>query len=293
MASPILLLDAFSLLYRAFFALPPLTTQGGEPTSGLYGLSVLLLKLLREQRPVGAAFALDLPRPTFRHERYAGYKGTRTAPPSALGRQVGRLRELIEAFGFPAFAAPGFEADDVLATLATELAAAGEAPVVVSGDRDTLQLAVGPTSVLYVGRGVKEARYDAAAVEARFGVAPARLPEYVALIGDPSDDLPGVPGIGKQTAAQLIGRYGTVTALLEHLDEIANARVREALRAHADRVPLWADLARLRTDVPLPPGPRLAPVTPAGRAGVVGLFERLEFTSLIGRVDDALSAGRR
>src|SRR5882672_3914342 len=143
MASPILLLDAFSLLYRAFFALPPLTTRAGEPTSGLYGLSVLLLKLLREQRPKGAVFALDLPRPTFRHERWDGYKASRQRPPSALGHQVGRLREVIAAFRFPALASPGFEADDVLATLAAELAAAGEAPMVVSGDRDSLQLARG------------------------------------------------------------------------------------------------------------------------------------------------------
>src|SRR5215813_13000749 len=122
---PILLLDAFSLLYRAFYALPPLTTRAGEPTSGLYGLSVLLLKLLREQRPKGGAFALDLPRPTFRHQRWDGYKASRQTPPSTLGRQVGRLGEIIGAFGFPALASPGFEADDVLATLARELAEAG------------------------------------------------------------------------------------------------------------------------------------------------------------------------
>ncbi len=291
MASPILLLDAFSLLYRAFFALPPLTTKAGEPTSGLYGLSALLLKLLREQRPKGAAFALDLPRPTFRHGLYAGYKEGRLTPPSALGHQVGRLRELIAAFGFPAVSAPGFEADDVLATLAGELAAAGEAPVVVSGDRDVLQLAEGAVAVLYVGRGVKETRYDRTAVEERFGVAPPLLPGYVALVGDPSDNLPGVPGIGKQTAAQLMNRYRSVAGILAHLDEIANVRARTALSAHADRLTLWADLARLRNDVPLPHGPRYGPLTAAARAAVAELFEALEFTSLLGRLDDAFGSG--
>jgi DNA polymerase-1 len=287
MASPVLLLDAFSLLYRAFFALPPLTTKAGEPTSGLYGLSALVLKILREQRPKGAAFALDLPRPTFRHERYEGYKQGRVRPPSPLAHQVGRLRELIAAFGFPAYSAPGFEADDVLATLASELATAGEAPIVVSGDRDVLQLADGAVTVLYVGRSVKETRYDATAVEARFGVVPSLLPGYVALVGDPSDNLPGVPGIGKQTAAQLMNRYGSVAGILAHLDEIANVRARAALGAHADRLTLWADLARLRTDVSLPPGPRFGAVTAAARAAVAQLFDALEFTSLLGRLDGA------
>jgi hypothetical protein len=153
--APILILDAFSLLYRAFFALPPLTTKAGEPTSALYGLTALLIKLLRERRPKGVAVARDLPRPTFRHQRYEHYKETRVAPPSALGRQVMRLGEILAPFGFPTFASPGFEADDVLATLASELEAQGETPMVVSGDRDALQLARGPVSVLYVARGVK------------------------------------------------------------------------------------------------------------------------------------------
>jgi DNA polymerase-1 len=286
-ASPILLLDAFSLLYRAFFALPPLTTRAGVPTSALYGLSVLLLKLLREQRPRGAAFALDLPRPTFRHERWAGYKASRQRPPSALGQQVARLGELMAAFGFPALAAPGFEGDDVLATLARELAAAGEAPLVVSGDRDSLQLAGEGVRVLYVGRGVKERCYDAAAVEARFGVPPRRLPDYVALVGDPSDDLPGVADIGAKTAAKLVTTFGGVDGILANAGGLAPPRVRAAIERDAERLPLWRELATLRDDVPLPEGPRWAPLTEAGRAAVKRLFEELEFTSLAARVDEA------
>src|SRR6185503_2804354 len=142
---PILLLDAFSLLYRAFFALPPMSTAAGVPTAGLYGFSSLLLKLLREQTPLGGAVAMDAPRATFRHELYAGYKASRPAAPTPLTEQIRRLSDLLDAFGFPVFIAPGFEADDVLATLARELREAGHAPLVVSGDLDVLQCAVGTT----------------------------------------------------------------------------------------------------------------------------------------------------
>jgi len=289
--SPILLLDAFSLLYRAFFALPPLSTKAGEPTSGLYGLSLLLLKLLREQRPKGAAFALDLPRPTFRHERWEGYKASRQRPPSALNQQVGRLRELISAFHFPAIASPGFEGDDVLATLARELAAEGEAPMVVSGDRDSLQLAGGGVRVLYVGRGVKEKCYDAGAVEERFGVPPEKLPDYVALVGDPSDDLPGVPGIGLKTAARLVMSMGGVEGILEKVEEIRPVRARDAIAAEGERLRLWRDLARLRDDAPLPDGPHWGPLTGEGREATRAFFESLEFVSLAQRVDDAFGPG--
>jgi len=289
MASPILLLDAFSLLYRAFFALPPLNTRAGEPTSALYGLCVLLLKLLREQRPRGAAFALDLPRRTFRHEKWDGYKASRQTPPSTLKRQVGRLGEIIEAFGFPALSSPGFEADDVLATLARRLAADGEAPMVVSGDRDSLQLAGGGVRVLYVGRGVKEMCYDEAEVVARFGVAPRQLPDYVALVGDPSDDLPGVAGIGPKIAARLVTTYGGVDGILAHLPDIEPARVREAVGQAAARLPMWRDLATLRDDVPLGDGQPWEAPTDAARVRVRELFERLEFASLAARVDEAFA----
>src|SRR3954469_4937054 len=156
-----------------------MTTARGEPTGSLYGFSALLLKLLRERRPKGMAAALDTPAATFRHAAFAGYKASRPPAPTPLGRQLRRLPALLEAFGAPAFSVPGFEADDVLTTLAWELAAAGEAPLVVTGDLDALQCARGRTRVYVVGRGAAAGRlYDEAGVWARFGVAPTELPDW-------------------------------------------------------------------------------------------------------------------
>jgi DNA polymerase-1 len=281
----VLLLDAFSLLYRAFFALPPMTTSKGEPTSALYGFSALVLKLLRERRPAGAAVALDGPRATFRHEAFVGYKASRPPAPTPLGRQVGRLPELIEAFGFPALASPGFEADDVLATMARELREQGTEVLVVSGDLDSLQCAVKGARVHIVGRGVAPGRtYDEAAVWARFGVGPHELPDWKALAGDPTDEIPGVPGIGGKRAAALVRRFGGVAGLLARVDEVEPAAVREAIASRREDLPLWRDLARLRDNVALSPGARWAPFGPAQGEQLRALFERLEFKSLLPRL---------
>jgi DNA polymerase-1 len=287
--APVLLLDLFSLFYRAYYALPPMCTTLGEPTSGLYGLSTLVLKLFREQRPEGAAFARDTASPTFRHESFEEYKATRSGAPRGLVAQFDRLDELVAAFGFPTFASKGYEGDDVLATLAREILAQGRSPIVVTGDNDCLQLAGEATRVMIVARGAtKTETYDASAVARRFGVTPAQMPDRAALVGDPSDNLPGVCGIGAKTASELVRRFGGVPQILEHLEEIRPPRVREAVRAAADRLPLYLRLARLCDDVPLPPGPRFAPMTPEARERVRGLFETLEFRSLLGRMDAAL-----
>src|SRR2546423_1182219 len=170
---PVLLFDVFSLLYRAFFALPAMSTVAGEPTSALYGFSAVVLKMLREEGARGAAFALDRPGETFRRAAFAGYKASRPAAPTPLGRQVMRVSQILDGFGFPSFAMAGYEADDVLATLARELREAGQPPLVVTGDLDLLQCAVGPARVHVVGRGTQGRTYDQAAVWARYGVSPA------------------------------------------------------------------------------------------------------------------------
>jgi DNA polymerase I len=282
---PILLLDAFSLLYRAFFALPPMSTSAGVPTSALYGFSTLLLKLLREQSPRGGAVGMDAPRATFRHELYAGYKASRPAAPTPLTDQVRRLSDLLDAFGFPVFKVPGFEADDVLATLARAFAERGDAPLIVTGDLDALQCAVGVTRVHAVGRGVDGRTYDTAAVMARFGVTPEQLPDWKALAGDPTDEIPGVPGIGAKRASALVRQFGSVAGILARLDEVTPPNVRAALGTHAEHLTMWRDLALLRTDVALGEAPRWAPFDASARVRVRALFETWEFRSLIARLD--------
>ena len=286
----VLLIDTHSLFVRAFFALPEMTTSARVPTSALYGLSVLLLKLLREERPAGVAFALDAGRPTFRHARSAAYKAQRAPLAPPLRAQFDLLPRLLQAFGAPRFVAPGFEADDILATLARELSAGGTPVRVVSGDHDLFQVVDQQVDVLFVGaRGQPPKRYDLAAVTARYQLRPQQLPTLAALLGDVTDNLPKVAGIGERTAQSLAARFGDGRGLLAHLDQITPVRIRAALSQAAPQLLETEDLARLRRDVPLPPGPRHAPIDRAHLLQTRALFEELEFKSLVARVDRLLA----
>jgi DNA polymerase-1 len=286
LTAPVLALDTLSLFFRAQHALPPMNTSTGEPTRALYGFCSLLLKLFREQKPAGLVFALDAPQPTFRHEREASYKATRDAPPSEIWQQWPRLEQLIQCLGVPAFRVPGFEADDVLATLARRLRENDQPVLVVSGDRDLLQTAVPPVEVMFVGRrGQPGVRYDQRAVEERFGVGPERLASYAALIGDASDNIPGIRGIGPRAAAKLVKKYATVAALLEHAAEIEPTRLREAILGNREQVLANFELTRLRDEVPLPPGELYGVLDAGARDRLRGLFEELEFRSLLPRLE--------
>ncbi|MGC4093565.1 MAG: 5'-3' exonuclease H3TH domain-containing protein [Polyangiaceae bacterium] len=281
-----LLFDTYSLVFRAYHALPPMSSSKGDPTSALYGFSVLLLKLLKEQRPRVLAFALDAPRRTFRHEAFAEYKGTREPTPTPLGEQLRRLPELLSALGVPAQCAPGFEADDVLATLAKGLGAQGESVLIVSGDRDLLQLVDEHCRVHFVGaRGQQATLFDRDKVRERFGVEPAQLPSWAALVGDNSDNLSGVPGVGPQTATKLLQAFGDVPALLARLEEVQPERVQRALRDNAERLAQNYQLSVLRRDVELPDGPLAAPLTTSSFERLRAVFEQLEFKSLLARLD--------
>ena len=288
--APALLVDTYSLFFRAFFALPPMSTRAGEPTSALYGLCSLLLKLLREQRGAALAFALDAPQATFRHQRFQAYKAGRAATPSPHSAQFERLDQLLETRRVPTFCCPGFEADDVLATLAKAARDSGQPALVVSGDRDLLQLARGSVRVHFVGRRGKDALvYDEAAVLARFGVSPEDLPSYVALFGDPSDNLPGVPGVGAATAQKLLaGRHGC-QELLARLESVSNPRLRETLLAHRAQILDTEALARLHQDAPLAPDPPRWAVPSNDALRALGqLFDELEFKSLQPRLQQLM-----
>jgi DNA polymerase I len=285
--APALLIDTYSLFFRAFHALPPMSTRAGEPTSALYGLSSLLLKLLREQPGAALAFALDAPQATFRHQSFDAYKAGRPATPSGLSAQFGRLQQLLEALAVPAFRCPGFEADDVLATLAKRARDTSSPALVVSGDRDLLQLAHGSVRVYFVGRRSKDAVvYDQEAVLGRFGVAPAFLPSYVALIGDPSDNLPGVPGIGAASAQKLLFGKRSCQELFEDLQSVKSVRMREALIEHQAQILHTESLARLREDAPIAESSLAWSVpTRASFEALSRLFEELEFKSLRTRLE--------
>lgn len=280
-----LLVDTYSLFFRAHHALPPMNTTSGEPTSALYGFCAALLKELGARRPLQLAFAIDAPQRTFRHEQLPSYKGTRDAAPEPIVAQLGRLRELLAAFGAPVFQVPGVEADDVLATLAARLSAQGSEVLVMSGDRDLFQTAAPSVSVLFLGaRGQKPKVVSAADVQARFEVPPLRLPTYVALVGDSSDNLPRVPGVGPRTAASWVQQFPTAAELLAAVDRLEPARLREVLRAHREQVLSNELLATLRRDVPLGEGPLVAPISPAAVERLRAVFEQLEFKSLIPRL---------
>jgi DNA polymerase-1 len=284
-SGPILLIDSHSLLHRAHHALPPMNTRAGEPTGALYGMSSLLCKLLRERRPAAIGFAFDA---GARRRRAVdpGYKASRPPLPSALGQQIGRARDLCRAIGAPALRVDGEEADDVLATAAAAEAAAGREVLLVTGDRDLLQ-AVGPrVRVVFIGRrGGPHVDYDEAAVEAQYGVTPPAMPTLRAFLGDPADELPGVPGVGPRIAARWVSAHGDIDGLLAAVDSLTPAHLRPVVAAHADQLRQVESLGRLATDLPLGDGPHHGPWNAAAAAGMRAWFEELEFRSLVDRLD--------
>ena len=292
MPRTVLLIDGNSLVYRAFFALPTdLATASGQVTNAVFGFTSMLVNLLRDHRPQALAVAFDRPEPTFRHERVETYKGNREAAPDILRQQMGLTRQVVESLHIPIFEAPGFEADDIIATLATQGRDRGDDVIIVTGDRDTYQLVEDPhVKVLYNRRGVSDyALYDEAGIVERTGVTPALYPQYAALRGDPSDNLPGVPGVGEKTAAKLITTYGGIDGIYEHLDA-QTPKLRENLAAHEAQVRSNAEVMVLLRDVPLDTAVEdlTFDVAAIDIPEVRRLFEFLEFNTLFDRLAEAL-----
>ena len=247
----------------------------------------MLLKLLREERPTGLSFALDAGRPTFRHEQSPSYKANRPPLPDALRQQLDALPRLLDALGAPCFVAPGFEADDVLATLTRELrSSSGREVRIVTTDHDLFQVVRDGVDILFVGaRGQKPVVYDHDALVARYGLTPAQLPSLTALVGDLSDNLPKVPGVGARTAQKLVQRFGDMRSLVDGLAEVSPPKVQAILAAASEQLLTTESLARLRDDVPLAAGMRAAPVGAEAWPRLRELFVEWEFGSLLARVD--------
>jgi DNA polymerase-1 len=249
----LLLLDGHSLAYRAFYALPVenFATSTGQATNAVYGFTSMLINVIRDENPTHVAVAFDVSRKTFRSDAFPEYKAQREKSPPEFAGQVDLVKELLAALDIPTIAVDGFEADDVIATVATQAEAHGVPVAIVTGDRDAFQLVDDRVTVLYPRKGMSDlARMTPEAVEEKYGVTPEQYPDYAALRGDPSDNLPGVPGVGEKTAAKWLQQFGDLTGLVDHADEIGG-KVGESFREHLGQVVTNRSLTQLRRDVPL------------------------------------------
>jgi DNA polymerase I len=283
--SELFLVDGNNLAYRAYFALPEeLATSEGFPTNALLGFTNMLFKLLADYRPKGVAVAWDT-RATHRKELDPEYKVDRRPMPDLLAEQFPHFRPIVEAFGYRNLEFEGWEADDVIATLAAQADEAGIKTTVVSTDRDAFQLVTDNVALMMTPRGVADVHvYTPDRVFARYGVTPEQVPDFIGLKGDTSDNIPGVPGIGDKTAGQLVAQYGSLEGVLEHVDELSPARGR-ALREHAEQATASKELATMRRDLQLDCDPAQLVLNPPDRSRLKEMFRQYEFRNLLQRVD--------
>ena len=293
MSDTVLIIDGHSMAFRAFYALPPdnFVTATGQHTNAVYGFVSMLTRLLETERPTHVAVAFDVSRHSFRTEEYPEYKGTRDATPEEFKGQVELIREVLDAMGIVSLSREGFEADDILATLAYRAGNDGANVLVVSGDRDSFQTVTDNVTVLYPGTGPGDLRrMTPQAVEEKYGVPPHRYPEIAAIVGETSDNLPGVPGVGPKTAAQWINKYDGLDNLLARADEIGGKRG-AALREHMDDVVRNRRLNRLLTDMDLEVSPSDLARRPTDVAAIDRLFDSLEFGRLRQKVREVAGIG--
>lgn len=284
MSGTILLYDGNALVHRAYHALPPLTTSRGELVNAVFGFAQMVLKAISDFRPEYWAIAFDRPAPTFRHKDFPAYKAQRAKMPDDLRAQFGRVRELVAALGLPAYETDGYEADDVLGTLALQARQAGLEVIIVSGDADTLQLVRPGLRALTPGRSLAQTNlYDATAVREKFGVAPEQLPDLKGLSGDKSDNIPGVPGVGPKTAARLLIQFGSIEKVYASLDAL-DARTRELLAPHAEAAAHGKWLTTIVTDAPVLLSIDASRVGIYDRQAALGVLRELEFNTLVGRL---------
>ena len=251
MSQRFVILDGSSLMYRAFYALPPLTDSQGRPTNAIFGFSNMLTKLLTELQPDKLVIAFDKGKTTFRTERYADYKGTRDKTPEELLAQIPLLHEFAAAFGISFIEKERYEADDIIGTLATKAAGAGHEVMVVTGDRDALQLVRPNLKVLLTKKGISELKeYDEAAFTEEYGFAPIKLIDLKGLMGDTSDNIPGVPGVGPKTASKLLLEYGSLEEVLNHIEDISGKKLKERLTENKEQAILSKELATIECQVP-------------------------------------------
>ena len=283
----VLLLDGHSLAFRAFFALPDtLVTSSGQVTNAVYGFTAMLIKLLADERPQGVVVCFDKGVPQFRVDRYAEYKAGRAETPDLFRQQLPLIREVLACLRIPIVELEGYEADDLLATLTKHCREEGCEVIIVTGDRDILQLVRDGVFVIMTRRGISDViRYDTSTVVERYGVTPEKWTDFVALKGESSDNLPGVPGVGDKTAAQLINKYGDIEQVIAHADELT-PKLRQAITERAGQVRINKELGHLLDDVRLDLDPAKLRLEPWEDEAVRNLFVSLEFRSLHERLKE-------
>lgn len=283
------LIDGYSNIFRAFYAIRHLTNSRGEPTNAVFGFLQILRKLLREEAPELVGVALDVSRKTVRTEKYEDYKAHRAPMPEDLRPQIPWIRKVLEAYRIPMLEMPNYEADDVLGTLAAKASAEGYDVVLVSADKDLMQLVTAKVSLFHTGRTKV---YDPALVEEDFGVPPAQVADVLALMGDTSDNVPGVPGIGQKGAVKLVQEYGSVETLLERAEEIKRKSYREGLQEHRAQAELSKELVTIHCDLDIAFDPDDLHRDPPDNAALREIFAELEFHSLVEELDAAAEQDR-
>jgi DNA polymerase-1 len=288
----LLLIDGHSMAYRAFFALPAenFTTAQGQHTNAIYGFATMLISLLKDEKPTHLAVAFDVSRKTFRTEIFPEYKANRAKTPDEFRSQMSYLHELVKGFGISQFEIEGYEADDIIATITKRAEIEGAEVLICTGDRDSFQLVSPQTTVLYPKRGVSEmARMTPEAVQEKYGMSPEQYPDFAALRGDPSDNLPSIPGVGEKTAAKWVVEYGSLAKLLASAENVGG-KVGESLRANIDNVKRNRELTQLIHDAPIEFSIDALAWSGVTESDLTALFEQLEFRTLKDRVK-AISSG--
>jgi DNA polymerase I len=281
-----MLLDGYGLVYRGYFALPPLTTSKGELVNGVFGFASIVLRGIQDLKPDYLAVSFDLPGPTFRHEQYADYKATRVKMPDDLRDQFPKVREVVKALRIPVYEMPGYEADDVIGTITSQLDPREDLETtIVTVDLDMLQLVTPRVSLMTTRSGVENTViYDVDRIDERFGLRPDQMIDYKALKGDPTDNIPGVPGVGEKTAAKLIREFGDLDSLFSRLDDVTPEKLRDKLREHRDQVYMGRELSTIVRDLPIELDLETARLGDYDRDTVVRLFREYEFRTLIERL---------
>ncbi|WP_093228295.1 DNA polymerase I [Thermoflavimicrobium dichotomicum] len=282
--SKLVLIDGNSIAYRAFFALPLLSNSSGVYTNAVYGFTTMLLKILEEEKPTHLLVAFDAGKTTFRHKDYQEYKGKREKTPVELSEQLPLIKEVLDAFGIRHFEMENYEADDIIGTLANLAEKQQVETLIISGDKDLLQLVRDHVHVLIPRKGLSDTvRYDKKAVDDRYGLTPEQIIDLKGLMGDPSDNIPGIPGVGEKTALKLLHQFSSVEEIIAHIDQISGKKLQEKVREHQEQALLSKKLATIYCDVPLEMNIDDLIYTGYHLEKVLEIFKRLEFKSLLER----------